>query len=141
MPENKGTTDDELLANAIPIDDLEDDADQLQIEDSEAEDMEPIDLAEASSDGDSGASKIRQFGKQGRHEDKWNRQPNVTGQGAIHVKTFVAKLRLDAMDNLDDQVNQWLDQNPEYEVKFVTTSVGDLKGKLTEQALFMNVWV
>ncbi|MEM6332604.1 MAG: hypothetical protein AAF823_04615, partial [Planctomycetota bacterium] len=41
----------------------------------------------------------------------------------------------------DEQVNEWLDAHPEYEVKFVSQSIGKLVGKNTEDALFMSIWV
>ena len=75
------------------------------------------------------------------HEDKWSRNTNVTGKGATHVKTFYCKLRPDAIQYLDDQINEWLDKHPEYEVKLVTSTVGKLVGKNIEDALFLNVWV
>lgn len=90
------------------------------------------------------ASKIRAF-DQGlgnrRHEDNWNRSPNVTGTGAIHVKSFHCKLTGDSLDFLDEQINEWLDAHPQYEVKFVTTSVGEWTGKAKEPNLIVNVWV
>ncbi len=89
--------------------------------------------------------KIRSFeSKLGgrRHEDQWSRTPNSPGTGAIHVKTFHAKLNEDSMGYLDQQINEWLDAHPQYEVKFVTTSVGAWAGKLgTEQHLVLQVWV
>ena len=90
----------------------------------------------------SGETKIQTFGSKTHHADKWHRTPNVTGTGAIHCKVFHCKLREDALEYLEKQVNQWLDEHPEYEVKFVTTSVGQLKTKtMTEDALFMTLWV
>ena len=90
----------------------------------------------------SGVSKIRQLGDQSkRHEEKWNRTPNTTGQGAIHVRTFHCKLTDDALTYLDQTVNEWLDAHPQYEVKFVTSSVGTLTGKLKEPHLICQVWV
>ncbi len=142
-------SDEELLASAIPID--TGDADQIDIRGSE---MEPrpassggssiveLEATATASPDDTMSTKIRTFdSKRQPHEDHWQRQPNTTGTGAIHVKTFVAKLRLDAIEHLDKQVNQWLDNHPEYEVKFVTTNVGPLVGKRTEDALFVSVWV
>ena len=86
--------------------------------------------------------RIHALGERTRQPEKaWQRQPNVTGQGATHVKTFVAKLRLDAIEHMDQQVNDWLEQHPDYEVKFATAAVGPLVGKLTEEALFLSVWV
>ena len=143
-PQSEPTTDEDLLANAIPIDSEE--LDELEeIEELPADggdDLEPIELSDADEQAGEPKRTIQALGFQkGRHEDQWSRSPNLTGTGAIHVKTFVAKLRLDAIEHLDEQVNQWLDAHPQYEVKFVTTSVGELKGKVSEPALFMNVWV
>ena len=133
-------SDDELLANAIPIDQIEDEAED-EAEGTEEDELAPIDLVEVDP-AEQTSNKITMFGpKTGREQKTWARQPNVTGSGATHVKTFVSKLRLDAIDNLDEQINDWLDQHPECEVKFVTTSVGQLVGKVTEEAVFVNVWV
>jgi hypothetical protein len=77
-----------------------------------------------------------------KHEDTWNRTPNVTGKGAIHVKTFHCKLNDDAIGFLDQQVNEWLDAHPQYEVKLVASNVGDFTGKLGKEAhLIVTVWV
>lgn len=93
---------------------------------------------------DSGASKIRMFDQKlgaGRHEDSWKRTPNINGTGAIHVKSFHCKLTGDSLDFLDQQINEWLDAHPQYEVKMVTTSIGEWTGKLKEPNLIVNVWV
>ena len=86
--------------------------------------------------------KIRAF-EQGarRHEDTWSRTPNTTGTGAIHVKTFHCKLTDDALVYMDQVVNEWLDAHPQYEVKFVNSSVGILTGKLKEPHMICQVWV
>lgn len=77
-----------------------------------------------------------------RHEDSWNRTPNVTGTGAIHVKTFHCKLGDDAIGYLDQLINEWLDAHPQYEVKFVSTNIGEWAGKLgKEHHLVVQVWV
>lgn len=90
------------------------------------------------------SSKIRTFQQKlggGKHEDNWNRTPNVTGTGAIHVKSFHCKLTGDSLDFLDQQINEWLDAHPQYEVKFVTTGIGTWTAKLKEPHLIVNVWV
>jgi len=88
------------------------------------------------------SSKIRTFGQPGRrHEEEWTRTPNTTGAGAIHVKTFHCKLTDDALRYLDQSVNEWLDAHPQYEVKFVNSTVGMLTGKLKEPHLICQVWV
>ncbi len=86
--------------------------------------------------------KIKTFGGAARHEDSWSRSPNVTGTGAIHVKSFHSKLSDDGIAYLDRQINEWLDAHPQYEVKFVTTAVGEWTSKLGKEAgLVVQVWV
>ena len=151
--------DDDLLAHAIPIEQIED-ADELEeaeeieevetadddhdarpkiVKTSEPEELESIELSEEDTEGE--AKKIETFDRHGHYQENWKRPPNKTEQGATHIRTFVAKLRLDAIEHLDEQVNEWLDEHPEYEVKLVTTSIGILTGKLKEDAIFMTVWV
>ncbi len=89
-------------------------------------------------------SKIRTFDQKlisGRHEDKWQRTPNATGHGAIHVKSFHCKLTEESLHYLDQQVNEWLDAHPQYEVKFVSSTIGEWTGKLKEPNLILQVWV
>lgn len=88
-----------------------------------------------------GGNKITAIGEKSRHEDAWNRTPNSTGTGAIHVKTFHCKLTDDALTYMDTCINEWLDAHPQYEVKFVTSTVGTLTGKLKEPHLICQVWV
>jgi hypothetical protein len=150
MPEQH-KSDEDLLADAIPIDSLEDDDEVIELtdDDVEAAPARPtaspaeapvieIDLAESEDDS---PAEIRTFGKAKSEKAAWKRQPNADGSGATHVRTFVAKLRMDAIEHLEDQVNAWLDEHPEIEVKFVTSNVGILTGKTKEDALFMSVWV
>ena len=123
-----------------------------EVPDDEAEtelgmdDTLPLDLApeaEATT-SDEPRPKIRSFEQKlgaGRHEDNWDRSPNVTGTGAIHVKSFHCRLTGDSLEYLDQQINEWLDRHPQYEVKLVTTSVGTWSGKLKEPNLVVNVWV
>jgi len=101
---------------------------------------EPLPVAEPMGPTGTG-NKITAFGEKQRHEDQWNRTPNSTGTGAIHVKTFHCKLTDDALTYMDTCINEWLDAHPQYEVKFVTSTVGTLTGKLKEPHLICQVWV
>lgn len=90
------------------------------------------------------ASRIRAFEQKlggGRHEDKWARSPNITGSGAIHVRSFHCKLTDESLAFVDQQINEWLDAHPQYEVKLVTTSIGEWMGKVREPNIIIQVWV
>lgn len=136
-------SDDDLLAKAIPIDQIElsDEPPTATIKPVAVE-PEPTAI-----DFDNQAEltehhEIRRFEtKKTSVDEHWKQKANVTGQGARHVRTFVTKLRLDAIEHMDEQINQWLDAHPDYEVKFATMSTGILSGKLREEAVFMSVWV
>ena len=91
------------------------------------------------------APKIRAFDQKlsgaGVSKEHWGRKPTVTGTGACHVKSFHCKLTGESLEFLDKQINEWLDAHPEYEVKFVTSTVGDWSGKLKEPNLILQVWL
>ncbi len=141
----KGNEDD-LLADAIPIDlsesDMLEDAIPIDQVTEAAPASDGIDLA-----GDDSAAprqQIRTFDsrkKTGDEDSKYQRKPQGNGTGGVRAKTFVAKLRLDAIEHLDHQINEWLDAHPHYEVKLVSTTVGELTGKIKEPALFMTVFI
>ncbi len=109
------------------------------------DDTLPLDLGpEPTGASASSAPKIRTFEQKlrsVRHEDSWSRTPNANGTGAIHVKSFHCKLTGDSLEFLDQQVNEWLDAHPQYEVKHVSSSIGIWTGKSKEPNLILNVWV
>lgn len=88
------------------------------------------------------APKIRAFEQKiGQRHEQWEREPVSTGTGACHCKTFHCKMADEGLAHLDQMINEWLDQHPEYEVKNVTMCCGEWKGKLTEPQLIVQVWV
>jgi hypothetical protein len=108
---------------------------------SHDEDLEPISLVDEPSGPDAGVSKIKSFGVAGAHAThSYKRQPNANGTGACRVRSFHGRLSDEGMAFLDDKINEWLDQHPEVEVKFVNTTIGQFEGKIREPALVVNVW-
>jgi hypothetical protein len=84
----------------------------------------------------------QRLGSGGKRDEAWKRSPNVTGTGATHVKTFHGKLNNESLDFIDQQINEWLDAHPQYEVKLVTNTIGDWAGKMgKEPNLIVQVWV
>jgi hypothetical protein len=106
---------------------------------------EPIALVEELLEDDlattSAPKKIKAFGEDGtkKHHD-WKRKAAATGQGACRVRSFHGKYSDQGLQYLDDAVNEWLDANPDVEVKFVTSTVGVFEGKIREPALVLNLW-
>lgn len=150
---------DDLLNDAIPIDELEiiddddDDLlkdaisiDELEVVEDDAPARAPIEVEEielADDEDDEGVSKeIVSFEKNRSDDEKqWRRTPDPNGTGAIRCRSFVAKLRADAVEHMDEQINEWLDSHPELTVKHVSSTIGVLKGKEKEDALFLSIFV
>ena len=147
--QDKHASDEELLASAIPIDDLADE-DQIEDEPSTAaeagpalsdteDDPELIELVEE--DETREKHKITKYGEGRQRKSEWRRAVNTTGQGATHMRTFHAKLRPDGIELIDQMINEWLDENPDYEVKFANVTAAVLMSKISEPTLFVTVWV
>ncbi|MCZ6837415.1 MAG: hypothetical protein O7G85_16690 [Planctomycetota bacterium] len=84
---------------------------------------------------------IRAFEREEHTGSKWKRKPVQNGTGACHVRSFHSKLTDEALKYMDDTINEWLDANPDFEVKFCTSTVGQLTGKLKEPHLICQIWV
>ncbi|MFZ4576684.1 MAG: hypothetical protein ACOYN0_20065 [Phycisphaerales bacterium] len=74
-------------------------------------------------------------------EETWKRPANNTGTGAVHVKTFHGKLNEESLAFLDQQINEWLEAHPQYDVKFVNSTVGEWQGKTKEPQLVVQLWL
>ena len=108
-------------------------------------DDEPIELEElpaAPADSTRAAPKITAFGvtNMAAQRENFKRKTNVDGCGATRLRSFHGRLSDEGLAYLDQKVNEWLDEHPEIEVKFVTSTVGPYEGKIKEPALVMNVW-
>ena len=112
-----------------------------------AKDLDPISLIEEQDHSHDPArapappAKKITFGSEMHHKTHaWKRTPAKTGQGACRVKTFHGKYSEQGLEYLDNAINEWLDANPDVEVKFVTPTVLQFEGKVRENALVLNVW-
>ena len=91
--------------------------------------------------GITGTSQIKAFGKDNlRKEHKWNRQISKSGAGACRMKLFHSRLSPNAMEYMEDSINEWLDENPDVEVKFSESTVGVVEGKKSESHILITVW-
>jgi hypothetical protein len=62
-------------------------------------------------------------------------QPRITG-----IRTFYAKLHAGAISFLDEQIINWLKDNPNIVIKRTNVVTGDLVGKNTEPNIIVTVW-
>lgn len=59
---------------------------------------------------------------------------------ASRCRTFHCRLSEGAIEFLNNQINEWLDQNDDISVKFVSSTIGLFEGKHTEQNLIMTLF-
>ncbi len=56
------------------------------------------------------------------------------------VRTFFAKLHPGAINFLDEQITNWLKENPGITIKRTNTVTGEIQGKQTEPNIIVSVW-
>ena len=87
------------------------------------------------------ASKIRITGAGDKHNyTHFKRPTHVGGAGACRVRTFHGRLSDEGLAFLDDKINEWLDNHPDVEVKFVNSLIGTMGGKTGESEMFVTIW-
>ena len=64
----------------------------------------------------------------------------MTGTGATRVRVFHSKMSDAAIRHLEDAVNEWLDSDPQIEVKHITTTVGVWEGKHPDPNFILTVF-
>ncbi|KPL23840.1 MAG: hypothetical protein AMJ75_05300 [Phycisphaerae bacterium SM1_79] len=56
------------------------------------------------------------------------------------VKTFFTKLHPGAMNFLDEQIADWLRENPDVTIKRTNVATGEVQAKKTEPNILITVW-
>ena len=101
---------------------------------------EPISLVEGEGEGRS--TSVRAFGAAAARVAKasvYKRAMNLTGQGATRCRLFHSKIAVAALEGMEHQINQWLD-NEEIEIKHVGHLVGTMQGKTPELNVIVLAW-
>lgn len=73
-------------------------------------------------------------------QHKFKRHLQHQDKGAIRCRIFHAKLNEGALQFMQDQINEWIDQSPEVDVKSVSTNVGIMEGKTTQPHLIITIF-
>ena len=160
----------ELLKNAIPVnnqpdkeeaEEYEEEEEEEEYEDDDEEEdeeeeedqgavkesvrsgytAEAVPTVELSADEVASGMKVESLASKTARKELWTREVDRESHGASHVKTFIGKLTREAISYMDEQINKWLEENPEVEVKFVTVVQGDIIGRTREPSLLVCVWV
>ena len=104
---------------------------------------EAIELVDDGDEAEQAAvhKKIKAFGPEATTRiHQWKRQPAQTGHGPVRVKSFHAKLSDQGLEYLDEAINNFIDEHPEVDIKFVTTNVGLVDGKIKDVGIIVQVW-
>lgn len=115
----------------------------VPVQHAPAAELDPIELIdEPVEEAAPSEKKIQYLGvADGVHRThKWKRTPAVTGSGVCRVRSFHGKYSEQGLEFLDGAINEWLDNNPDVEIKFVTSTVMTFEGKIREPALVLNCW-
>ena len=117
------------------------------------DELAPVSLADedesAATPATQRSSKIRMSGtgsmigaaRGGSVDDsKLTRGLRNTEQGATRCRTFHAKLNEQALAYMNELINEWIDKNPEIEIKFANSTIGIFEGKHAEQNLLLTVF-
>ncbi len=67
-------------------------------------------------------------------------QAIVSSDRVTGVKTFFTKLHPGAMQFLDEQISNWLRENPGIAIKQTDTTTGEVQAKKTEPNIIITVW-
>lgn len=136
--DNDSDTDEEMEAELV--DDVPEPAEGITATDVPEVDGQAIEFASL------GAAKIQPFAgttpQRQQHADdrKYKRHPNRSGKGAIRCRIFHAKLNDGALKFMEDQINEWMDSNPDIEIKHTGTQVGVVEGKSAEPHLILTLF-
>ncbi|MBI4719576.1 MAG: hypothetical protein HY763_17410 [Planctomycetes bacterium] len=73
-------------------------------------------------------------------ENRFHRPLSPAQAGATRCRTFHAKLSAAAIDFMNNQINDWLDNNEKIVIKFATSTIGPFEGKHTEPNIIVTVF-
>jgi hypothetical protein len=79
-------------------------------------------------------------GAVGLDASSFTRPLNPTGKGASRIRTFYAKFSEGAIRHMEQQVNVWLDKNPDIEIKFANTTLGRSEERNNETYIIMTLF-
>jgi len=91
-------------------------------------------------------TKIRSFGEgaitagQGLVDTSTLKRPLSKGSSATRCRTFHSKLTDAAVAYMNNQVNEWVDSDPDIEIKFASSTIGTFEGKHSEQNLIITIF-
>ena len=91
-----------------------------------------------------GEVKVQAFGggiqQQAEPEPEFKRPLLKGSPNATRCKTFHCKMSDASFRHLNNQINEWVDQHEDVEIKFVVSNVGVVEGKHADQHLIVTIF-
>lgn len=108
----------------------------IQMEEDD-DDTRPLDMSESRVHGTSGATLVE---KAVWDEGKYKRVADANAPGACRVRIFHSRLSEGALEYMNNQINDWLDENENISIKYATSTIGLFEGKHAEPNIFMSMF-
>ncbi len=115
----------------IPFDDSHDDTSNVNISHSPLNlgGSSPVEAPKAEAASEAVKPAVAKLGEKIISSDR------ITG-----VKTFFTKLHAGAIEFLDEQISNWLKNNPGITIKRTNTATGEVQGKKSEPNIIITIW-
>jgi hypothetical protein len=105
------------------------------------QDEEPISLVAEDEITPEERPQVRTIGRAVTSQShEYHREVNTAGAGATRCRMFHARIAAEAMEHLQERINEWLDEHEEVVVKHVETVVGTMEGKTPRPNLIVVIW-
>ncbi|MFO0839779.1 MAG: hypothetical protein U1D55_14810 [Phycisphaerae bacterium] len=79
------------------------------------------------------------FERAGAFNESYKR-PLLKNGNATRCRTFHCRLNDTSINHLNQQINEYVDAHEDVEIKFVSTTIGVVEGKHSEQHLFVTIF-
>lgn len=102
---------------------------------SDSGSLGPANQPESASPRVEGGSAIRTLASRGgAHGEYSHKRPIAAPElGSTRCRTFHARMSTAALQNMDHQINEWLDTHPEIHIKTAVSTVGVFEAKISSE--------
>jgi len=109
----------------------------IEFDDGDDDDEVQVDM---SSSRIQAASKATLGMSHGWDDSKYTRPLDTRAIAATRCRTFHSKLTDSALEYMNEQINDWLDQNDSITIKFANSTIGLFEGKHSEPHVIVTLF-
>ncbi len=118
----------------------DDDAAPVKAKAAPAAEPEAISIVESDELSGSSVKFGASLGVRSGSKAAYKRSLNVAGTGATRCRLFHSRIAVAPLEYMEKQINDWIESDPNIEIKQVGHLVGTLEGKSPEPNIFVLVW-